>query len=522
MKRIFLFLFALAFSAPGAQIHYTLRITEPGRHVANITIEAPVNNADTLTFAMPAWSPGRYVIYNFSQNVFDISAHDEYGHSIRPLLIDKQTWQVPCRGKKRITFSYRIFAHTLDGTFSTIDTSGASLNGASLFMYVRGRKHWPVLLDIQAPRPWRIVTGFDNQSRPYHAPNYDVFIDTPIEMGRLFTHVFNVLNKPHTLVFHRPLPTPLLQTFKNDLQKVIRSHASLFGDSLPYQHYVFFFHLLPHLPHPDGMEHLNACRVMLRMNIDSVKANANTDPDYDNLIWLSAHEFFHTWNVKRLRPVGLGPFDYTKEVYTPSLWIVEGWTSYYAYLALLRTGIYTSQKWLSEIGGRINRYESSPGNKLRTLTEVSVLTWLFTGHVPHYAETNIHRTTYSYYYKGLIVGFLLDALFRGHSGGQYDLDDFLKELWETYYSAPASSYYLSGRGYSEQEIENRIAKKLGEEGRAFLRRCVHSTRKLPYELVENLGLKFSKEKRSGKFILEENPDASAEQRRLWQSFLQRR
>lgn len=519
MKRFLLFLFGMILGAQGANIHYTLQITDPGRHLANITIEVPVNNADTLAFAMPAWSPGRYVIYNFSQNVFAISAHDEHGHSIRPLLIDKQTWQVPCRGKKRITFRYRIFAHTLDGTFSSIDTSGASLNGASLFMYVRGRKHWPVLLDIQAPPPWRIVTGFGNRIQPYHAPNYDVFIDTPIEMGTLFTYSFNVLNKPHTLVFHRPLPVPLLRTFKNDLQKVIRFHASLFGDSLPYPHYTFFFHLSPDLPHPDGMEHLNACRVMLRMNIDSVEANANTDPDYDNLIWLSAHEFFHTWNVKRLRPAGLGPFDYSREVYTPSLWIVEGWTSYYAYLALLRTGIYTPQKWLSEIAGRITRYERNPGKKYRTLAETSILTWLFKGHVPRFAATNIDTTTYSYYYKGLIAGFLLDALLRSETNGRYSLDDLLRAMWHRFYLTGQTNYYLPGQGYTEQEIEALIVEKLGAKGREFLRRVVHSTAPLPYDLAQNLGLKLEWDAAKKRYRLTKLISTPPRARKYWQAFL---
>lgn len=502
------------------RIQYTLSLHSPGRHEATVTMIIPVQNADTLTLAMPAWSPGRYVIYNFAKNVFDISARDEQVRLIRPLLIDKQTWKIPCRGKGKITFSYRVFANTLDGTFSKIDSNGASLNGAGIFMYVQGRKNWPVRLKIEHPQNWQVVTPMQKQKDVYLAANYDRLIDSPIEMGRVFTYSFYVLGKRHTLVFHRAVRQNILKTFENDLSKVIRYHASLFGDTLPYKRYVFFFHLQPQLAHPDGMEHLNSCRVLLRMDVNSIVCNANTDPDYDNLIWLSAHEFFHTWNVKRLRPAGLGPFDYSKEVYTPSLWIVEGWTSYYAYLTLLRTGIYTQEKWLSEISGRISRYEHAPGKKYRTLAETSILTWLFKGHVPVYAQTNIEQTTYSYYYKGLIAGFLLDALLRSESKGAYSLDRFIGDLWRQFYQRPKTSYYLAGKGYSEKDVENQIIQKLGQTGKEFLRKAVHSTEPLPYDLLHNLGLQLKEDKTRKEFILEKTPLANAQQRMQWKAFVQ--
>ncbi len=511
---VFLFL-SFAFSQKGA-INYQLIIANPKKHEVRVKIEAEAMKVDTLTFAMPAWSPGRYVIYNFSKNVFDVRAFDNEGNKLQAKLADKQTWKVPCKGKTKVRFEYSVFANTLDGTFSKVDSSGASVNGAGIFMYVAGRKHLPVTLKIKAPEQWKIVTSLKrNENGYYQAADYDRLIDSPIEMGGLYVYRFEELNKPHLLVFHRPVRQEILRRFEDDLKKVIRFQAGLFDGELPYSRYVFFFSLSPDLKHTDGMEHLNSCRVLLRMDIDSIDCDANTDPDYDNLIWLSAHEFFHTWNVKRLRPAGLGPFDYSREVYTPSLWIAEGWTSYYAYLSLVRTGIYTGDKFLYELASRITRYERDPGKKYRNLTEVSILTWLFKGNVPVYEETNIDETTYSYYYKGLIAGWLLDILLRSQTGGAYSLDALLNSMWNTFYKQGGSDYYLPGRGYSEQEVESMVVEQIGEAGGAFLKKVVHSTDPLPYEIINKGGLRLKYDHSLKRYFIEKIPDMNESQKRIW-------
>ena len=525
MKRLVhaaVWLLLLAFGLNARTISYSLTIRHPEQHVALVEIRVPVRGADTLTFVMPSWSPGRYVLYNFSMNVFDVQAFAKGEPLPRPILADKQTWRVPASGRDEIVLRYRVFANTLDGTFSQINAQGATLNGACLFMYVQGRKSWPVQLTVQYPSAWQLVTPLDKQGKVWLADNYDRLIDSPMELGHLHVYRLQVLNKEHLLVFHQPLPPRVLAVFQKDLRKVIRYQASLFDGDLPYKRYVFFFHLKPDLAHADGMEHLNACRVMLRMDVNKIRCDANTDPDYDNLIWLSAHEFFHTWNIKRLRPRGLGPFDYRHEVFTQTLWIVEGWTSYYAYLSLLRTGIYSQKKWLDEIAGRITRYEGNPGKKYRTLAETSILTWLFKGHVPRFAATNIDTTTYSYYYKGLIVGFLLDILLRSRSKGRYSLDGLLHEMWQTFYKSSKTDYYLPGRGYSEQEVEKRIVYRLGKAGRTFLATTVHSTRPLPYDLLQRLGLRLEWDAQTRRYSLTKIRPANSDAQRLWNDFLKPR
>ncbi len=519
MKRLLVFiglLFLLNASVNAATITYTLAFDRPGKHVASVEIRVPVLNADTLTFAMPAWAPGRYVIYNFAKNVFDVQAYGDGKLLARPILVDKQTWKVPVKGYREIVLRYRVFANTLDGTFSRINSDGATINGACIFMYVKGRKSWPVRLKLEYPAEWQAVTPMERESNYWLADNYDRLIDSPMEFGRLFVYRIQVLGKPHDLVFHQAVKDSMLSVFKNDLRKVIRYQASVFDSVLPYRRYVFFFYLSPDLEHPDGMEHLNSCRVMLRMDVNKIRCNANTDPDYDNLIWLSAHEFFHTWNVKRLRPLGLGPFDYSKEVYTSSLWIVEGWTSYYAYLALLRTGIYTEDKFLFELSGRITRYEHNPGKKYRTLAETSILTWLFKGHVPRFAATNIDTTTYSYYYKGLIAGFLLDILLRSEAQPSSSLDELVQALWRRFYQSTQTNYYLPGHGYTEKEVEQMILERLGKIGRQFLQTTVHSTEPMPYNIVGKMGLKLVKEEGKFKLVKAARPTQRAAE--LWRAF----
>lgn len=243
---------------------------------------------------MPAWSPGRYVIYNFAKNVFDVQVKTENDQTIRPILIDKQTWKIPTQKAKQINISYQLFANTLDGTFSKIDSVGASINGASVFAYIAEMKNQPLQLTIHVPESWQTVCALNPQNNGlFNARSYDELIDSPIELGpTLHKHHFQVLGKDHHLIFHQPVDGKLLYHFQQDLEKIITYFASLFGDSLPYHNYTFFFHLNKNLQHTDGMEHTANCRVLLRMDLNQIMPDANADADYDNLIWLSAHEFF--------------------------------------------------------------------------------------------------------------------------------------------------------------------------------------------------------------------------------------
>ncbi len=486
---IFLLILTTTLITRAQDIAYTLKIDEPASHKATISVHISDMKKDSLTFAIPAWAPGRYVIYNFCKNIFDLKAFDVSGNKLQMRLLDKQTWRVYCPGISQIRIKYRVYANTLDGTFSKITENGASINGAGIFIYFKDFKPAPVSLNIEKPASWNLLTALPRQKNgQLFAENYDQLIDCPIEMGQLVVHNFEYLNRDHQLLFHSGVQSQILSHFINDLKKVIREQALVFNGNLPYDRYVFFYHLDENLEHTDGMEHANSTRILLRMNINNLKPDANTDPGYDNLIWLSAHEFFHIWNIKRLRPAGLGPFDYSKETYTPSLWIVEGLTSYYAYLALVRSGIYTREKLYSEFAGRIKRYETDPGKNHRTLDNVSRLTWLFKGGIPYYEETNIDETTYSYYYKGLIIGLLLDLKIRHLTGNRISLDDVMNAMYKKFYACDTKGRYFPGKGYHTRDFERLTAQMAGTDLQAFFDRCVRQIAELDYSILNYAGL----------------------------------
>ena len=518
-KLLFLFLISINPVLRAQTILYTFTVDKPGQHIASIQMDIPVSHQDSITLALPAWAPGRYVIYNFSKNIFGFQARNESGKSLRVNILDKQSWKIHCSSSDTVKIRYNLFANTLDGTFSKIDSGGASINGSGVFLYQIGGKEKAIKLKLQAPAKWKIVSALEQKKDgTFYAANYDILIDNPIEMGNLSVYSFQHLGKKHELVFHQEINDQLINQFILDLKKVITQLANVFDGQLPYQRYVFFFHLNPDLLHTDGMEHLNSCRVLLRMDPDKINPNANTDPDYDNLIWLSAHEYFHLWNVKRLRPAGLGPFDYSKEVYTKSLWIVEGLTSYYAYLSLIRSGIYTQDKILSEFSGRINRYENDPGKTKRNLEEVSQLTWLFKGNIPEYENTNIQETTYSYYYKGIIVGLLLDLKIRQETKNQRSLDDVMRAMYRDFYSGLPDSYYLPGRGYSEKDFENMAEQISGLELRDFFDSTLRSTKELDYPILNAAGLVLEL-KQPGELTIIQLPHLNSVQRLILQDWL---
>ncbi len=477
-------------AARSADLNYTLTLDDVYHHTALVTIETAVEpHHEFIDFAMPAWSPGRYVMYNFSKNVFDVTAVAGDGRPLKVKLLDKQTWRVFVKKAEQLKFSYRVFANTLDGTFSKIDSNGASINGAGIFMYIRHRKDRPIILSVLAPKSWNVISALQRlKQNTYRAVHYDQLIDSPIEMGQLFVYRFEHQNRLHRLVFHQPLDQDLQSKFIADLKRVIDQQWCVFGVDLPYDQYTFFYHLNPQLKHSDGMEHQNSCRVLLRINVGDMAPDANTDAAYDNLIWLTAHEYFHLWNIKRLRPKGLGPFDYTRETYTRSLWIIEGLTSYYAYLSLIRSGIYTKEKFLSELAGRIHRYESDPGRRQRTLEEVSLLTWLFKGQIPKYAETNMDKTTYSYYYKGIIVGMLLDLRLRHLTNNQTSLDNVMNMMYRTFVTEGENAYYLPGTGYEYKDFETVAESVAGQSLNEFFEQSLRSKSDLDYSWLNYVGL----------------------------------
>jgi predicted metalloprotease with PDZ domain len=457
------------------ELRYSLRLTRPATHLVEIEITAAQVAEPALDFVMPAWAPGRYAIYDFAKNVQEFEAVGANGQALAWTKLDKQTWRVDAReAAGTVRARYRVFANDLTGSFSQFDTSHASLNGPSLFTYIAGHKPDPLTLTIDAPAHWKLISGFaeSTEQRTFQVPNYDVLIDTPLEISpdcslEHFTeHGKTIRVAVHSYGDQGSNRPALVEGVK----KIVRSEMAMMPEP-DFRHYTFIFHFAPGLPLGDGMEHLNSTQVIARGELSgSGLAEA---------LETAAHEFFHVWNAKRLRPAGLGPFDYTREQYSRSLWFVEGVTTYYAYLHLLRSGVWTRQQFLERLAQEIRSLEFDPGRLLMSAESSSFHAWFY-DRSPQMQETNFANTTISYYNKGAVLGMLLDLEIRARTQGRKSLDDVLVEMYRKFYEAPASSYYGPGRGYEEGDILGTVNTVAGSDFTTFFDRYVRGTEPLPY------------------------------------------
>ena len=463
------------------ELKYTVRVDRPTTHLVDVDIVARQVETNELKFVIPAWAPGRYAIYDFAKNVQEFSAESADGRPLPWIKLDKQTWRVDAgEARGTVHVHYQVFANDLTGSFSQVDSEHANLNGPSVFMYVDGHKQDPIELAIEAPAQWRVVSGFRTSAteRTFQAPNYDRLVDTPLEIsGNCTVDQFQEEGKTIEVAVH---------TYNEDdgdrsrliagLKKIV--HAEMAAMPPPdFEHYLFIFHFVPDISTGDGMEHLNSTQIIIQGSVrDSTQEALET----------AAHEFFHLWNVKRLRPAALGPFDYTRENYSRSLWVAEGITSYYGYLFLLQSGLWARDQFLSRLANEMYTLDREPGKKLMSAEASSFSAWFF-DRSPQMQETNFTNTTISYYNKGALLAMLLDLEIRSRTQGRKSLLDVMHYMYHEFYEAPATSYYGPGRGYEEKEVVEALDSVTGSDFATFFQRYVSGTDALPYQETLALG-----------------------------------
>ncbi len=486
MKNIVLvLLFGVASTAFGeTTIHYDLSMPEPASHYFNVTIQVDDWSDSTLDIAMPAWSPGRYVIYDFARNVKQFSAQAGK-HDLPAYKVDKQTWRIPTGGNANITISYQVYANTLSGTFSQLNQEHANYNGASVFMYVVGKKSVPVTLIIHPYKNWHIISGavdHDGQAE-FSFPNYDLLIDTPAEISDAPVFTFHVLGKEYRVMIHNDGDTTNFAKFLHELQKMVTTQRQTMPP-IDYKEYTFLFHF-GNLAHSgDGMEHLNSTQVIIVPELATPRG-------YELGLGIASHEFFHQWNVKRLRPKELGPWDYSKENYTTSLWIAEGLTNYYGDLMLRRARIYDDSMYLVQLEKAIKIMQNSYGRFERTVEQTSWDTWFWRRSFSE--ESDLDNTYFSYYTKGELLGYLLDIEIRSRTNGAKGLDDVMRGMYEKFYlNSPAETYYYKGHGYTGNDFLDMVDSISGSDFADFFRRYVSGKEELPYQAeLAKAGLEFT-------------------------------
>ncbi|CAN5756224.1 PDZ domain-containing protein [soil metagenome] len=400
------------------EVRYTLSMPEPHTHLLEVDVRLTSVQQDEIQLVMPSWIPGSYLIREFPRNVQDFSARASSGAQLPWRKVDKNRWLVQTGAAGDVLVHYRIYANELTARTSHLDSSHAHVNGPSVFMYVDGHEDAPLQLHVQAPAEWRVSTALPEiGSNTFSARSYDELVDSPLEIGTHELIEWYQHGLPHAFAIWGRAYHPherLLQ----DAREIIDAAARIFG-GLPYQRYLFILHLVP--SGRGGLEH--ASSTVLQMGRDAFEGES-----YESLLALIAHEFFHVWNAKRIRPMPLGPFDYTGENYTRNLWVVEGLTTYYTDLLLVRAGLIKPERYLERLADSIARHQALPGRKHQSLSDSSFDTWIKF----YRPDAHTPNAQISYYHKGALVALLLDMEIRRASDNERSLDDLMRLLWERY------------------------------------------------------------------------------------------
>jgi predicted metalloprotease with PDZ domain len=502
--------FSIAISAQEQplRIKYWLAMSQPASHLFEVTIEVelPANsNMKSLDFQMPKWSPGRYAVFDFAKNVQEVKARRACPAGLdctipdAPITrVDDQTWRVEdtkftAQGiPGTVMFSYKVFGNDLSGTFSQLDSRHASFNGGCIFMYVVNHKQDPVALSINAPKGWHIINGATEKKdqTEWQFPNWDILIDMPTEIGPDWTEDdFTVDGKQYRVIVHSSsgegVKRPVLV---RDIEKVVRAETAMWGPP-EFSTYTFLIHFAADGRSNDGMEHLTSTQIVMPRRLMDLGSEEDT-------IDTVAHEFFHVWNVKRLRPIELGPWDFTRPANTRGLWIAEGITNYYGHLMQRRAGLWSDVKLWSTLAEQIAEVENSPGSRLMSAEESS-LSAPFIDDAPHSQQTNLANTSISYYSKGEVLGLVLDLLLRGKTNGRGSLDEVMRRMYDQLYvKSPNATYYLRGRGYRSEDFERVVSEVAGTDMSDFFKRHVRGVEVPPYaEAFAQVGLRMVKEPR---------------------------
>ncbi len=461
-------------------ISYTLRFPAPQTHYVEVEAVYPTAGRSEVELMMAVWTPGSYLVREFSRNVEEVRATDESGAPLQVEKTRKNRWRITAgQGGQagpgnRVRVTYRVYAREMSVRTNYVDSSFAILNGAPTFLTLAGGEALPHDVKVVLPPDWKIaVSPLPDAPQPgehtYRAQDFDTLVDSPLYAGNAAVHRFEVAGKPHFLVNEGEGNVWDGPRSAADVEKIVREQVGLWGQA-PYPRYVFFNLIVEA---PGGLEHKDSTVLM------TSRWKARTPTGYLDWLGLVSHEFFHVWNVKRLRPVELGPFEYEEEVYTGSLWVAEGVTSYYDDLLVHRAGLSDRKEYLKRLSKQIESLQTTPGRLVQSLGEASFDAW-----IKYYRrDANSDNTAISYYTKGAVVSFLLDAKIRQATGGRRSLDDALRLAYQRYSGA---------RGFTQQEIRATVEEVAGTDLDAWFRRAIDTTEELDYtEALAWYGLRFT-------------------------------
>ncbi|HEX6464107.1 MAG TPA: PDZ domain-containing protein [Vicinamibacterales bacterium] len=451
---------ALAQPRAGAEIVYKVTISAPEHHVADVEVTFP-GVTGTLHARMSRSSPGRYAVHEFAKNVYDVHAYDGRGRELAVVRATPSEWDVAGHdGTVRIT--YRIYGDLVDGTYLGIDTSHAHMNMPATFMWARGFDDRPERFTFTPPlgSNWKAATQLYPTSDPwtFTAPNLQYMMDSPTELSAYAQRQFEVRNpdgKTFTIrmAVHSQASDEDLDFYAAGVQKIVREAGAVYGEYPAYEPGGTYTFLADYLPWDggDGMEHRNSTVVTGRGSIRGALGTAS-------------HEFFHCWNVERIRPQGLEPFNFEDANMTDSLWVAEGFTQYYGSLLLARAGIWTPKQAISAFASLANAVVTEPGRQFNSAVGMSHMA-PFVDAARSIDPPNFSNTFISYYTYGGAIALGLDLSLRDRTGSKISLDDFMRAMWRKYGKPGGPEPGLVGHPYSLADLHETLAEVAGD--RAF-------------------------------------------------------
>ncbi len=452
------------------EVAYTVAMPQLTTGLLHVTLDIRNVPDDTLEVAMPVWSPGGYGLHWASKNVQELWAEDGEGQGLDVVQVDTSRWRIrPVTSRAYV--HYKVFVGQ-----RAMDDSHARISGTRSLMYVVGQAPYPaggpVTITVNGPDGWMFATGLDAIGPGvFTAPDYDTLIDSPIEVAE---HLDQFAFEDHGARYEIAIRNPHgydRDLLRDEIQAIVAEQVEMMGGA-PFDRYVFL--LTGQNRRGGGLEHLNSTTISFK-RFDSL-----TSADYHRLQFLIAHEFFHLWNVKRIRPEILGPFDYSGPQHTRNLYVSEGMSDYYGYLSVTRAGLWSRQEFYAELASVIQTLQRAPGRLITSVESASWNTWTRSDNAAH--------TGISYYIKGSLIGLLIDLEMRARTNGRKSLDDVFRYL--------LSEHGLPKPGFAEQGGFREAVETITAEGgggsdfSAFFRRYVSGVEELKYNAaLDHVGLR---------------------------------
>jgi predicted metalloprotease with PDZ domain len=480
-------------------IRYSIVPKQPAAHLFEVTVTVANPDPSGQRLMLPVWIPGSYMIREFARNIVTLRAFNEAGRKVRVEKTDKHSWQAaPVNGE--LTLRYEVYAWDMSVRAAHLDDTTGFFNGTSVFLAAIGHEDAQCVVDIQKPagpayRSWRVATALPEARGTkrygfgeYVAQNYDELVDHPVTLGEFALATFKAHGVPHDIVIAGRVVGLDMPRLCADLKRICEAQIALFepkSKKAPVDRYVFMTQAVS--DGYGGLEHRASTALICNRGDLPVEGRPQTSEGYRTYLGLCSHEYFHTWNVKRIKPAAFAPYDLTRENYTSLLWLFEGFTSYYDDLVLVRSGLISQDEYFTMLGKVMGGVMRGSGRLKQTVAESSFDAW-----VKYYRQDeNAPNAIVSYYTKGSLVALAFDLTIRAQTSNRKSLDDVMRLLWQRF---GRDFYRGKPVGVTEDEVEALFEEATGADLGALFDHAVRSTRDLPLDtLLEPFGITLAPE-----------------------------